>query len=146
MFKFVLLSAIVAATYAEPAGPPHHGYGPPPHHVPHKPPPPPPPPKYHHKPIHYDPRPYAYSYGVEDDYHGVNFGQNEESDGKVVHGSYHVLLPDGRIQNVKYTADHYAGYIADVSYTNPVHAPVVHHKPKPYHPPPPPVHHDPYHG
>ena len=100
-----------------------------PHH-----PPPHPGPKYHH-PIKYEPRPYAYSYGVEDDYHGVKFGQNEESDGKVVHGSYHVLLPDGRIRNVKYTADHYAGYIADVSYTNP-HKPIVHHKPAPYHPEP----------
>ena len=32
-------------------------------------------------------------------------------------------LPDGRVQTVRYTADHYAGYVADVSvsifgYTN----------------------------
>ena len=26
-------------------------------------------------------------------------------------------LPDGRLQTVKYTADHYNGYVADVSYT-----------------------------
>ena len=24
-------------------------------------------------------------------------------------------LPDGRVQTVRYTADHYAGYVADVS-------------------------------
>ena len=34
---------------------------------------------------------------------------------KVVTGSYTVHLPDGRIQTVKYTADHYNGYVADVS-------------------------------
>ena len=150
MFKILLVCAIFASTYASPAGPPHPIPG---YHVPHAPPPPPPPhpgPKYHH-PIKYEPRPYAYEYGVKDEYHGVHFGQNEESDGKVVHGSYHVLLPDGRIQNVKYTADHYTGYIADVAYTGaakPYHAP-VHAKPAPYHPPPPihaPIHPGPYKG
>ena len=37
--------------------------------------------------------------------------------GHAATGSYHVLLPDGRTQSVKYTADHPAGYIADVSYS-----------------------------
>ena len=44
--------------------------------------------------------PYAFSYGVNDEYSGAIFGQNEESDGKVVSGSYSVALPDGRKQIV----------------------------------------------
>ena len=31
-------------------------------------------------------------------------------------GEYSVALPDGRIQHVKYTADHYNGYVAEVTY------------------------------
>merc|ERR1712066_476492 len=39
-------------------------------------------------------------------------------------GSYSVALPDGRIQNVKYTSDNYNGYVADVSYEGtPVYPP-----------------------
>ena len=41
----------------------------------------------------------------------------ESADGQNVYGSYQVHLPDGRLQTVKYTADHYNGFIADVSYT-----------------------------
>lgn len=44
--------------------------------------------------------PYDFGYGVKDEYRGVNFGQNEESDGNVVRGSYTVQLPDGRTQIV----------------------------------------------
>ena len=122
MFIIVIASVLLACASGAPAGPPpHHGPG---YHAPH-----------------YEPRPYAYEYGVKDEYHGVHFGQNEESDGKVVHGSYHVLLPDGRVQTVKYTADHYTGYVADVAYDAPhapYHPPKPHHKPAPHHPPPPP--------
>ena len=120
MFKLLIASALFASACAVPIGPP---------------------PPYHPAPVHapvYEPRPYAYEYGVQDEYSGVNFGAHEESDGKAVVGSYTVLLPDGRTQNGKYTADHYAGYIADVSYSGaaaPYHAP-VHAKPPPYHPAP----------
>ena len=60
-------------------------------------------------------QPYSYQYAVQDDYSGSNFAASESSDAKVVTGSYTVHLPDGRIQTVKYTADHYNGYVADVS-------------------------------
>ena len=60
-------------------------------------------------------QPYQYQYGVQDHYSGVNFAASENSDAKVVTGTYTVHLPDGRIQTVKYTADHYNGYVADVS-------------------------------
>ena len=94
----------------------------------------------HHPEPHYDARPYAYEYAVHDEYSGANFGQQENSDGKVVKGSYQVALPDGRTQIVDYHADNhgYGGYIADVKYEGHPHAP-VHHKPEPYHPGP--VHH-----
>ena len=61
------------------------------------------------------PQPYSYQYGVHDEYSGANFAANENSDTKVVSGTYTVSLPDGRIQTVKYTADDYTGYVADVT-------------------------------
>ncbi|CAL4151754.1 unnamed protein product, partial [Meganyctiphanes norvegica] len=87
-------------------------------------------------------RPYSYQYGVKSPYHGTDFGADESSDGNVVKGSYTVVLPDGRTQKVTYTADHYAGYNADVSYSGYAQYP----KPAPYHPQP--YHHapPPYHG
>ncbi|CAL4154954.1 unnamed protein product, partial [Meganyctiphanes norvegica] len=60
--------------------------------------------------------PYDFGYGVKDEYRGVDFGQNEESDGNVVRGSYTVQLPDGRTQIVTYEADHDNGYRANVEY------------------------------
>merc|ERR1739842_211562 len=46
------------------------------------------------------PKPYAFQYGVADDYSGANFNAQETADGKAVSGSYQVALPDGRIQTV----------------------------------------------
>ena len=59
--------------------------------------------------------PYEYAYAVKDDYTGNDFGHSEKSDGNTAHGSYFVLLPDGRLQTVTYSADHHTGYVADVS-------------------------------
>merc|ERR1719237_924476 len=83
------------------------------------------------------PQPYSYQYGVQDEYSGTNFAANENSDTKVVSGSYTAQLPDGRVQTVTYTADHYNGYVADVKYEGvPVYP-----EAKPYHPAPKPGYH-----
>merc|ERR1711899_261474 len=52
------------------------------------------------------PQPFAYEYGVNDDYSKANFKKTETQDANgVVAGSYVIALPDGRIQTTKYTAD-----------------------------------------
>merc|ERR1712219_106410 len=100
------MGALVAVAVALPAGPPapYHAPAPAPYHAP--------------APAHYDesPKPYAFQYGVADDYSGAKFNAQETADGKAVSGPYQVALPDGRIQTVTYTADHYNGYVADVKY------------------------------
>ncbi|XP_050689022.1 uncharacterized protein LOC126981628 [Eriocheir sinensis] len=63
-----------------------------------------------------DGMPYNFAYGVRDDYAGTDFGQQENSDGNTVKGTYTVQLPDGRKQTVNYEADHYKGFVADVQY------------------------------
>ena len=59
--------------------------------------------------------PYAFGYAVQDGPSYNNYGQQEQSDGKAVTGSYRVDLPDGRTQIVTYKADEY-GFVADVKY------------------------------
>ena len=145
MFKALTASILFAAASAAPAGPPSYHAPAPVYHAPvpsYKPAP------SYHEPV-YEPRPYHYAYGVSDEYAGTNFEAAEDSDGSYVNGHYSVLLPDGRRQNVNYKADHYTGYVADVSYEGyaapaPIHkpAPVYHaapvvHKPAPvFHPAP----------
>merc|ERR1711997_427092 len=123
-------------------------------HAPHKP--------VHHQPAYYKPATYApptyhkpsygkpsyhepaydahaeynYGYAVKDDYAGLHFGQDEARSGYATTGEYHVLLPDCRIQRVKYsTADGYSGNVVEVTYEGepcePKYAP---HKPT-YHEP-----------
>jgi len=41
---------------------------------------------------------------------------DEARDEYNTHGSYQVSLPDGRMQKVVYTSDHYGGYKAKVEY------------------------------
>jgi hypothetical protein len=131
MFRLTVVCALVACAASLPVGPPapYHP-APAPYH---------PAPAYG-KPQVYDetPKPYAFEYGVADDYSGANFKAAETADGKAVHGSYQVHLPDGRVQTVTYTADHYNGYVADVTYEGVPQYPEA----KPYHPAPHPA---PYH-
>ncbi|KAJ6649339.1 Cuticle protein 19 [Pseudolycoriella hygida] len=56
---------------------------------------------------------YAFGYRVRDSHTGNDYGhtQNRDTDG-ITRGEYHIRLPDGRIQNVKYTADE-KGFHAD---------------------------------
>ena len=122
---WILLFASVGATPASPPPPPFN-------HIPQ--------PAYHSTPKHEEPKPYQYAYGVRNEHTGTNFEASENFDGTKVNGHYSVLLPDGRCQNVRYIADQYGGYIADVSYESYVHKPAPDHTPArstPYHPPPP---------
>lgn len=59
--------------------------------------------------------PFDFTYAVKDDV-GNDFSHNAESDGDVVKGEYRTLLPDGRLQIVKYTADWKNGYNAEITY------------------------------
>ena len=89
----------------------------------------------HPAPTYTEPaKPYAFEYGVHDEYSGASFGQQENSDATSVIGSYRVALPDGRTQIVDYHADAagYGGYVADVKYEGVAQYPE--YKPAPYHP------------
>lgn len=58
---------------------------------------------------------YEFGYRVRDPHTGSDFGHTEVSDGDSAQGSYHVMLPDGRLQKVKYHAGP-DGYQAQVTY------------------------------
>ncbi|XP_022201763.2 probable serine/threonine-protein kinase DDB_G0280133 [Nilaparvata lugens] len=58
---------------------------------------------------------YQYGYRVVDDQEGSDFGQTESRDGDMTRGHYHVRLPDGRMQRVKYWSDP-SGFHAQISY------------------------------
>ncbi|OXA45067.1 Pro-resilin [Folsomia candida] len=60
---------------------------------------------------------YNFQYAVTDGGNGNDFGHEEERNGLTTKGSYRVLLPDGRMQVVTYTADE-GGYRAHVTYEN----------------------------
>ena len=62
------------------------------------------------------PMPFNYAYGVEDQDSGVQMGSKADSDGIVTTGEYSVLLPDGRMQVVRYRVDPDNGYQAEVFY------------------------------
>lgn len=65
---------------------------------------------------------YAFEYGVRDEASGTLYAHTERRHGLVTTGQYTVHLPDGRIQTVKYTADH-NGYRATVTYDGVAHHP-----------------------
>ncbi|XP_045036013.1 pro-resilin-like [Daphnia magna] len=68
-----------------------------------------------YQPNEYPPKPYSFSWSVLDKPSFQEYSHTQSSDGKVTTGSYHVYLPDGRVQTVTYTADE-NGYKADVKY------------------------------
>ncbi|XP_066966815.1 cuticle protein 19-like [Macrobrachium rosenbergii] len=76
--------------------------------------------------------PFDFEYAVNDQYKGLDFAHDSQSDGNVVKGEYHVLLPDGRTQFVSYTADNDNGYQAEVTYEGEAQYP----EPQPYTPAP----------
>ena len=91
-----------------------------------------------------------YNFGYEvkaNSYHGpVDFGHSQSTDGCATTGKYSVLLPDGRVQTVTYTATCYGGYNADVSYygeakpyvyKKPAYKPAPQYKPAPSYKPAP---------
>jgi hypothetical protein len=59
--------------------------------------------------------PFDFTYAVKED-DGNDFSHQAQSDGDVVKGEYRTLLPDGRTQIVRYTADWKNGYNAEVIY------------------------------
>jgi hypothetical protein len=59
--------------------------------------------------------PYSFDWAVKDEPSYNDYSHQQSSDGKVVTGSYRVVLPDGRTQIVTYKADE-NGYVADVKY------------------------------
>ncbi|KAG8317341.1 hypothetical protein J6590_029914 [Homalodisca vitripennis] len=59
---------------------------------------------------------YSFMYEVKDAESGNDFGHMESRMGEVATGSYHVMLPDGRMQKVDYVADQ-DGYKPTVTYT-----------------------------
>lgn len=58
--------------------------------------------------------PYDFTYSVKEE--GIDHDHKAQSDGDVVKGEYRTLLPDGRTQIVRYTADWKNGYNAEVIY------------------------------
>ena len=59
--------------------------------------------------------PFNYEYQVKDEESKNDYEKKETSDGKIVTGSYRVLLPDSRVQIVTYTAGP-DGFNAEVTY------------------------------
>ncbi|XP_066966809.1 cuticle protein 19-like [Macrobrachium rosenbergii] len=76
--------------------------------------------------------PFDFEFAVNDQYQGLDFTHDSESDGNVVQGEYRVLLPDSRTQIVTYTADASNGYQAEVTYEGEAQFP----EPQPYSPAP----------
>ncbi|XP_064118900.1 cuticle protein 19-like isoform X2 [Macrobrachium nipponense] len=140
MYTKVALMCLVAVALARPDKPaPSGGYGyapPTPAYAPPQPSYSAPQPSYSAPQPSYEKHeegmPFDFEYAVKDHYKGVDFDHNSNSDGKVVNGQYRVVLPDGRTQIVSYTADHYNGYQAEVTYEGEAQYP----EPQPYKPAP----------
>ncbi|KAG5673716.1 hypothetical protein PVAND_003737 [Polypedilum vanderplanki] len=60
--------------------------------------------------------PFDFSYAVNDIETSNDFQHKANSDGDITRGEYRVVLPDERVQVVRYTADWKNGYNAEISY------------------------------
>ncbi|XP_071541350.1 uncharacterized protein [Panulirus ornatus] len=67
---------------------------------------------------------YSFNWAIKDDFSNSDFGHEETRDGDHTRGSYSVLLPDGRLQTVRYYVDGDSGYVAEVSYKGQARYPV----------------------
>ncbi|XP_049815189.1 cuticle protein 19-like [Schistocerca nitens] len=92
---------VTTPPYGRPTPPPTYG---------------PPPGDHHHDHVHVPGMPFDFEYAVKDDAHGADYAHRANSNGDVVQGEYRNLLPDGRVQVVRYTADWATGFHAEVSY------------------------------
>ncbi|XP_066966813.1 cuticle protein 7-like [Macrobrachium rosenbergii] len=144
MFAKVTLMCLAAVALARPDKPAPTGYGyapPTPAYVPPQPSYSAPQPSYSAPAPSYEKHeegmPFDFEYAVKDDYKGLDFDHNSNSDGKVVNGQYRVVPSDGRTQIVTYTADHYNGYQAGVAYEGGHDAEPQPYKPAPYNAPAP---------
>ena len=59
--------------------------------------------------------PYQFQWAVNAPEFGNDYSHQQSSDGRLTQGEYRVLLPDSRVQIVRFTADE-NGYVADVQY------------------------------
>ncbi|XP_066976859.1 cuticle protein 19.8-like [Macrobrachium rosenbergii] len=71
------------------------------------------------------PAQYSFGYAVQDDLTGNQSGHQETRNGDVTQGSYHVRLPDGRLQRVNYSVQGGSGFVADVSYEGTAQYPIT---------------------
>lgn len=60
--------------------------------------------------------PFDFNYNVIDKENAIDQSHQSDSDGDITKGEYRVMLPDGRTQVVRYTADWKNGYNAEVTY------------------------------
>ncbi|XP_063591928.1 cuticle protein 19-like [Penaeus indicus] len=70
----------------------------------------------YHAPAPSEPAQYDFNYAVNHDYSSNDYSHQENRNGYDTQGSYHVLLPDGRVQRVTYTVNGDSGYVAQVTY------------------------------
>ncbi|XP_071536155.1 cuticle protein 8-like [Panulirus ornatus] len=73
------------------------------------------------------PAQYSFSWNVQDDYAGNNYGQEETRNGYDTQGYYYVHLSDGRIQKISYVVSGDSGFLADVEYQGDAHYPAPQH-------------------
>jgi len=88
-----------------------------------------------HEPTYQKEAPFSFWWAVDEPYEGLKYSHHNENDGKKTKGEYKVLLPDGRTKVVKYTADDYTGFLADVTYEGEIHEDAYKHPKKTYHAP-----------